>query len=102
MATKKFLCTWLVGSVLGAMALGLTGCGDDGGGSGGSGGGTATGTSACNAECDGQAEKGCLIVTSVEECKTVCAGLRQLPEACFQALDATSQCRVENGPMRAG
>jgi len=87
--------------LLTALVLGLVGCGDDdkgdkGTGGGGSGGGTSAGSNVCYAECEGQAAKGCLVVANIEECRNVCGGLKQLPAACYQALEASSQCRVAN------
>jgi hypothetical protein len=99
----------IYGAVLLVVAT-LVACGDDKGGDGGGGGGgsgsgsggggggsrTSAGSAICNTECEMQGAKGCLVVGSIEACKDVCGGIKQLPASCYQALEATSQCRVAN------
>lgn len=44
-----------------------------------------------------QSAEGGLPLASVEECKSVCASLNRLQQAsCYEALEASSQCRVAN------
>ena len=103
MTRKRQVADWR-GLLLATLSFVVIACGNDDGGNGGTagsgGGGTGTGSAACNSECEMQAAQGCLVVPSVEECKDVCAGLKQLQQAsCYEALEASSECRVSSNDV---